>query len=90
MSDSEQPDANDADERSAAAARRLAEWVIVAGLILGAAAACFLIYEAWSANREALEHNRRSEGADVYAFDGAGRATPSDPGAQAGAHTESS
>ena len=66
-------------------ARRLAQWVIVAGLVLGLAAAAFLVWEAWSANRDALEHNRRAhDEADVIPFDGTRDPAPPAASAPAG------
>jgi hypothetical protein len=82
----------DPDEQTTAAAdaRRLAQWVIVAGLVLGLAAAAFLVWEAWSANRDALEHNRRGEEADVIPFDHRGDPAPPAASAPAGPRDQTS
>jgi uncharacterized membrane protein YebE (DUF533 family) len=82
--DHHHPEELEADDQTAADARRLAQWVIVAGLVLGVAAAAFLVWEAWSANRAALEHNRRAEEADVIPFDGRGDPAPPAASAPAG------
>jgi hypothetical protein len=88
LDDGDDPDGSSADFR------RLVSWVIVAGLVLGAAAAALLVWEAWSANRAALEHNRQAAAGDahIYGFapDGAGPAAPSDPGPPAGVEPETS
>lgn len=68
----------------AAAARRLAGYVIAAGVVLAGACVLLLVWEQWQANREALDN------ITPFPVDArpAGRAAP-DPGSQDGAGSES-
>jgi hypothetical protein len=79
------------DEQTAPDPRRLAQWVVVAGLVLGLAAAAFLVWEAWSANRAALEHNQaHQDEADVIPFDHRGDPAPPAASAPAGPRDQTS
>jgi uncharacterized membrane protein YebE (DUF533 family) len=76
-------------------ARRLAGWIVVAGLVLGIAAAAFLVWEQWQANQAALTHNAAAGGgADVYPFaepeTAPADSPPPDPGAPPGPHSQTS
>lgn len=70
-------------EDSAAAARKIAGYLIVAGCVIAVACIGFIVWEQWRANQAALASRDDPDSASLYAMaNGAARAPAPDPGPQ--------
>jgi uncharacterized membrane protein YebE (DUF533 family) len=96
MTDGHPAEPDDDDEPGTIAgidARRLAGWIVVAGLVLGVAAAAFLVWETWSANQAVINEQQTAAGADVVPIvdpDDMGGAAPPDPSPPPGPQSQTS